>query len=190
MKRVIVLLIILVPTLSYAFDLDIEARAAWLVPKSHTLRNTYGKGIPEYGVELGIPLNRCMTVFSNASYYEASGHSSLNHRTNVENWALTFGAKYYSEPWYQLRPYAGLGLGGAHIKFLDHSPFVKGHKERFGWAFIAKVGTEICFSRYFYVDLFADYSIYSYSFKSKSGISGHQLNAGGLKTGAALCIRF
>lgn len=190
MKRVLYLLIFLIPSLSYAFDLDIEARGSWFVPKSHTMRDTYGKGFPEYSVELGIPLNRCFTVFSNTSYYEASGHSSLGNRSNVENWSLTFGGKYYFEPWCLFRPYAGLGAGGAHIKFLDRSPFVKGHKERYGWAFIAKIGTEICFSRYFYIDLFADYSHYAYSFKNKGGLAGHHLNAGGVKAGAGLGIRF
>ena len=190
MKRAIYLLILLLPTFSSAFDLDIEARGAWLIPKSGTMRKTYGKGFPEYALELGIPLNQCLTVFSNVSYYEKEGHSPLSHRTSVENWALTFGGKYYFKPYCLYRPYIGLGGGGAHIKFFDRSPFVKGHIDRFGLSFIAKIGTEICFSRYLYVDLFADYSGYFYSFKSRSGTGGHRLNAGGAKAGAALGIRF
>lgn len=192
MIRTLFCLICIVSTsLSYAsFDLDVEMRAAWLVPKSHTMRNTYGKGFPEYGIELGIPLNRCFTVFSNLTYYEATGHSTFNYKSTVENWSLTFGGKYYFQPWWLCRPYFGLGAGAGYIRFSDESPYVKSQVDRIGWAFLAKIGTEICFSRYFYIDLFADYSPYYYSFKNKKGISGHKINAGGAKAGAAFCIRF
>jgi len=191
MKRVIIFLLCLIPALSFAFDLDIEARVGWLVPKSSTMRKVYGKGFPEYELELGIPLNKCFTVFSNLSYYEASGHSTLHHhRSDVQNYGLILGGKYYFQPWTYFRPYFGLGGGAGHIRFHDRNPYLKSFVNHSGWAILAKVGTEICLSRYLYLDLFADYVGFSYNFKDRKGIGGHHLNAGGIKAGAALGIRF
>lgn len=190
MRRVIYFLMLFLPALSFALDLDVEARASWLIPKSRTMRDVYGKGIPEYQIELGLPLNPCVTLFSDLSYYQASGHSSLNHKSTVENWGLTFGAKYYLDPWELFRPYFGLGIGASSIKFCDTSEFVNHHVDRFGFAWVAKLGTEVCFSRYFYLDLFAEYGAYNYNFKNKNGIGGHRLNAGGLKAGLGLSFRY
>ncbi|CRX37727.1 outer membrane protein [Estrella lausannensis] len=191
MRRVLLSLCLFLPFVAFGFDFDIEARTALFIPKNSTMRDLYGTGFTEYEIEMGIPLNKCFTLFSNLSYLEADGRSSESHyRSEMENWALNFGGKYYFEPWWCLRPYVGAGAGVAHVEFRDHSPYVNNHTGKFGWSALFKLGTEWCFSRYFYVDVFADYGINSYEFKSKNKTSGHNINTGGVKVGGGLGLRF
>lgn len=191
MRRVLLSLCLFLPFVAFGFDLDIEARTALFIPKNSTIRDLYGTGFTEYEIEMGIPLNRCFTLFSNLSYLEADGRSSESHsHSEMENWALNFGGKFYFEPWWYLRPYVGAGAGVAHVEFRDHSPYVNNHTGKFGWSALIKLGTEWCLSRYFYVDVFADYGINSYEFKSKNKTSGHNINTGGVKVGGGLGIRF
>lgn len=179
---------------------EIEARAAYFYPQEKRIRDLYGKnGFANYQIEAAMPfdyLNDCYCscdwdLFTNVGYYEKSGHTScLNSRTTVNNWTINFGVKRYFDMCECFRPYLGLGIGAAYVKFHDRSDFVRQHTNEWGFALLAKSGIIYDITCNFFLDAFIDYSYEWYDFKKKSCVSTKNVNTGGLKTGLGLGYRF
>lgn len=207
-------------TTAHALDIEGRV-AYFLPQNHHIKSIYGSHGIPEYEVEVSQPLNSlfavypfnslfCMdpcnqswTMFGNFSYFQKCGHSRRcgdstfsdfrRNSTKMNNWALNFGVKRYFDNCFIscLRPYLGLGIGFAHVKFNDHSRYVNQHIHRYGFALLAKFGFEYDITCNLYLDFFADYASNWFSApRSKRCNATNRVNTGGFKTGLGIGYRF
>lgn len=209
MNKIFLFVILLFSHLATVEGLDVQGRVAYFIPQDHHIRSIYSDGLPEYEVEIAAPLNSCsclcecnddLTGWANFSIYQKKGHSigcsDFRYATKVTNWALNFGLKRYFSgclPCFfdNLRPYLGLGIGVARVKFHDHSPYVRNHVEKYGFALLAKLGFEYQITCNLFLDLFADYSGNWFDSPSSNSCNSTRcINTGGLKLGAGLGYRF
>jgi len=197
MKKFILLTMCLLGQMASLQAFDVEARVAYFYPANDRMRDVYGKeGWAEYEIEASTPLTfNCdctnWDAFFNASYFYKRGHSTCLHdRTTVNNWAFNFGVKRYFDTCWCFRPYLGLGVGFAHVRFHDESPFVTNKINRWGVAVLAKSGIRYDISCNFFADLFLDYAYTGYRFCSGGCRSGNDVDTGGVKVGLGLGYQF
>lgn len=206
MNKIFLFALLLLSHLTTAQAIDVQGRVAYFIPQNHHIRSIYADGLPEYEVEIAAPLNsfnclcQCddnLTGWTNFSIYEKKGSSCQTCKTKITNWALNFGVKrYFADclPCFfdDFRPYLGFGIGFAHVKFRDHSPYVRNnHNGKYGFALLAKFGLEYQITCNLFLDLFADYSGNWFNAnRSNENGSNRNINTGGLKLGAGLGYRF
>jgi hypothetical protein len=199
MKKLILLTLCLLSQLASLQAIEIQGRVAYFYPLDDRMRKVYDKsGWAEYEIEVAAPLNLCCDcsrdwdVFFNTSYYFKKGKSTcLHNHTDVSNWAFNFGVKRYFDLCSCLRPYAGLGLGFAHVHFHDRSPFVKNKIDKCGFAFLVKSGVRYDINCNLFADVFFDYAFNYFDFrKNRSCVSRNSIDTGGLKVGLGLGYQF
>ncbi len=188
--------------------LEFSARFAWFLPQSGRIQRVYGHhGCPEYELEASMSLDsvpncschahdkRCephWIGWGNWSIYEQSGHSTcLKNSSHMINNAANFGVKYYFFHMHGFRPYLGFGLGFAHVRFSDHSKYVRHHVDKWGPSLLVKSGIECDFLCHWYADVFVDYGSNWFSApRSKHCVKTNDINTGGGKFGFGLGYRF
>lgn len=187
---------------------ELEGRFAWFLPQSSHIQRVYGRhGCPEYELEAsmaftGVPKCECSSHerkcephwigWANWSIYEQSGHSTcLKNSSHMINNAVNFGAKYYFFHMHGFRPYLGFGIGFAHVRFSDHSRYVRRHVDKWGPSLLVKSGIECDLSCHWYADVFVDYGSNWFSApRSPRCVKTHDINTGGGKFGFGLGYRF
>ena len=88
------------------------------------------------------------------------------------------------------RPYLGFGIGFAHVRFHDQSPFVRARTNRWGFAILAKSGLRYDVTCNFFLDFFLDYAYNHFDFPCVRGVSIRNVNTGGVKIGLGLGYQF
>lgn len=187
---------------------EFSGRFAWFLPQSKHIQRIYGDhGYPEYELEASMALTRtpkceCSSHeskcephwmgWANWSIYEKSGHSTcLKNSSHMINNAVNFGAKYYFFHMHGFRPYLGFGIGFAHVRFSDHSKFVRKHVDKWGPSLLVKSGIECDLSCHWYADVFVDYGSNWFSApRSPHCVKTNDINTGGGKFGLGLGYRF
>lgn len=185
---------------------DIEVRAACLIPTDNHFRSVYGNTVCDWEFEVSTPLENFLDCTScwaeninltqwygwaNFSYYTKNGHFTyLKEETNALNWTLNFGVKRYFCCGSTFLPYFGLGVGVAHVRFSDHSFYVRQNINLWGFSLLAKSGVEVQLAYNLFLDFFLDYSYNRFSKPHAiQGISTRGVNTGGFKIGLGIGYR-
>lgn len=200
MKKLVAFLLLILAQTASSEAFDIQARVAYFVPQDNRVRHIYGKnGFAEYELEASMPMMCCCECacnwdyWTNLSFYEKKGHTNCFHdRTKITNWTWNFGVKYYFDIWECVRPYLGVGVGAAHVRFHDESPFVRNHVKRWGAAFLGKAGLKYDLTCNLFLDIFADYAYNWFNFhhNHRSGVEKRNVNTGGWKLGLGVGYQF
>ena len=168
----------------------IEAKASYFHPTDPNFRDIYGGGWI-YGLEASYGLWKGLYAWGSSGYFHQSGLSKGSYdSTHVTFVPCGLGLKYlFTLDTVDL--YLGAGALGTYGHTTNDSSYVARSQSKWGFGGIAKIGVILNIKRFFFIDLFSDYSWMKIHFHNHdAGVLSNTANFNGWSIGIALGYRF
>ena len=176
-------------------DYLLELKAAYFLPTGDRFKNVYG-GSGIYGLEFTFQAKDFLYVWTSADFYLKSGHaygSACTSPSSTDIWFLPFaaGIKLFC-PINIVDLWLGGGILGTYVNVKDHNPNVISSISKWGVGGIVKAGAIINCTKYFFLDLFTDYSFMQIPFHDtrKGTVIPHKADLSGWSFGGSIGFRF
>lgn len=149
-----------------AFTVSAEGRMGYFKPADQTFKNICNGG-NTYGLEVMIPMQRCVFLWGGGSYFSKNGRGITDDQIGAKFTMipLTAGVKYFYQ--YKLiNFYLGAGVQRTFLQIKENGDAPRKLTRRKGGE-IFKVGGIVNLTKCLFMDVFADYSILKTDFKEE-----------------------
>jgi hypothetical protein len=179
-KWMIVLFVALTPTQIFGVQYLIQMRAGYCNFFDHSLRSSFTEDAIDGELELMAIFCHRYGLWTNVNYLQQNGDESKNPDSRLQLGTVSVGLKYMHP---LLRDVAGY-VGGGVVGSWTEANQLNAHSKDYGLGGVVKFGVLCCFGSCLVLDVFTDY----YYLPVK--IVNDTMNAGGIRAGAGLGVRF
>lgn len=178
-------------------DRSVEFRFGGYFPETSRLKEIYSSSWPEYQIIFNQGMCDNLQLWLEGDYTLKSGHSKgLKDPTKIRIIPISLGVKYLVSlscfcPSTEF--YLGAGVAYTFLRIKDDSEFVHEHTDKEAWGAIFKSGIYYHLTDCLFADFYVDYLYQRYSIShpdSSPYVRRNDLNAGGVKAGVGIGLRF